>query len=720
MLAAIIMAAPALVRAESTEFELFDPNAAPEAGFMLESPYLIPGLFTVGTYMQIQGNPVTIARPDGNSAIDSAVSYRWQQRFVGTVSILKYAQVSADLPVTLLSGQRFGDAQKSRVTSLNDLVFRARAPFYEFKRDEHKVKLAASGSILFPTGDENNFGGTSGRFAQPSLRILSQYDYRRWFVRGTLGWAERDETEFTGYDLTINDRFLYRASAGYLDKDRRTYFAELAGSSQFTGISNNAVELYGGVELRWGDFAFIPGAAMGLTKAFGVPGWRLMAGFFYQPGSEKNRKRILKPFVWDGDVGYLKIAAFDSESLLPVSHATVGVRSFPGVKKTRTDDDGIAMIDMPPGPVTVTVSSFGYVPGATDANVAAFVTSEVLLDLQKIDLTGFAENPFATVQKLPRVQFSITDDRTSQPISAGTVLMPELSVEDSFTGGKWGLILDPGAHRVSVGVPGYYPYEVTFGIKPGEAQDFDIQMTPIIKEEKIVVTSQRIYISEKINFQIGSYRILNDSFYILDGLAETMLAHDEIKKVLIKGHTDSRGNRLYNLKLSKERAGAVKQYLMDKGVQTDRLESEGYGPDQPIATNDTAEGRSLNRRVDFDILDQGAGIAVTQTVTDVTRPKPATAMTDDSVLELIDDDIASSIDDFFATPAPAATAATDEVATDPAGEEQVDESTDQTEPVESTEDPLGDLDFDAIQEEIRRANEAQDNDDQGGDGEPGQ
>ena len=70
-----------------------------------------------------------------------------------------------------------------------------------------------------------------------------------------------------------------------------------------------------------------------------------------------------------------------------------------------------------------------------------------------------------------------------------------------------------------------------------------------------------------------------------------------------RASTDSVGERETNLKLSKDRAAAVLQWLQAKGLAAKRLESEGFGPDKPLASNDTAEGRAKNRRVEFIVLE---------------------------------------------------------------------------------------------------------------------
>ena len=77
--------------------------------------------------------------------------------------------------------------------------------------------------------------------------------------------------------------------------------------------------------------------------------------------------------------------------------------------------------------------------------------------------------------------------------------------------------------------------------------------------------------------------------------------HPEIKVLTIEGHTDNQGKRGYNLKLSNARADALRKHMISKGVDAARLKTAGFGPDQPVDTNDTDEGRAKNRRVDFRI-----------------------------------------------------------------------------------------------------------------------
>jgi outer membrane protein OmpA-like peptidoglycan-associated protein len=70
----------------------------------------------------------------------------------------------------------------------------------------------------------------------------------------------------------------------------------------------------------------------------------------------------------------------------------------------------------------------------------------------------------------------------------------------------------------------------------------------------------------------------------------------------ISGHTDNVGSNLYNQQLSEDRAKSVVEYLIDNGIDAGRLTYAGYGEEQPIATNETEEGRQMNRRTEFKVL----------------------------------------------------------------------------------------------------------------------
>lgn len=103
-----------------------------------------------------------------------------------------------------------------------------------------------------------------------------------------------------------------------------------------------------------------------------------------------------------------------------------------------------------------------------------------------------------------------------------------------------------------------------------------------------------------IQFETGKSDIKKVSYPILDKIV-TVMKENPTYLLAINGHTDDVGSDELNLKLSQDRANAVKQYLIDKGISESRLTAQGFGETQPVADNKTALGRAQNRRVEFEI-----------------------------------------------------------------------------------------------------------------------
>jgi OOP family OmpA-OmpF porin len=119
----------------------------------------------------------------------------------------------------------------------------------------------------------------------------------------------------------------------------------------------------------------------------------------------------------------------------------------------------------------------------------------------------------------------------------------------------------------------------------------------------ITITKEKIELKEKVHFQTAKAVIQRDSFNMLNEVADVLKKRPEIQ-LRIEGHTDSRANRKYNVRLSQSRAASVKRYLVGRGVPAPRMEAVGYGPDRPIDDNRSANGRENNRRVEFVITKQ--------------------------------------------------------------------------------------------------------------------
>jgi outer membrane protein OmpA-like peptidoglycan-associated protein len=130
--------------------------------------------------------------------------------------------------------------------------------------------------------------------------------------------------------------------------------------------------------------------------------------------------------------------------------------------------------------------------------------------------------------------------------------------------------------------------------------------------KRVEVKQDQIVIHEKIQFETNKSTIKPESDSLLEEITNVIKQNPQLKRISIEGHTDSTGADKHNQKLSEQRAAAVRDHLVQHGVEAERLSSRGWGKSRPIGDNSTATGREENRRVEFVIVEQGAGAAETQ------------------------------------------------------------------------------------------------------------
>jgi len=126
----------------------------------------------------------------------------------------------------------------------------------------------------------------------------------------------------------------------------------------------------------------------------------------------------------------------------------------------------------------------------------------------------------------------------------------------------------------------------------------------LVVQEKIIITeADRKVVADAIKnleFDLGKSTIRSKSFATLNRVAALLIQKNFSLK--LAGHTDNTGSAELNMRLSKDRAEAIRSYLVGQGANASRIEATGYGKDQPIATNKTAAGRQKNRRVEFTLF----------------------------------------------------------------------------------------------------------------------
>ena len=583
---------------KTTEFELFSPNPVPEGTFMTESPRIFGRFIVLGTYLQLEKNPVTLANGSGSQYLGQTVYYRTQIRGIVSINLWQRAQISLDLPVTLLAGQKFNGKKSPYQTYLNDQGLKFRVTLFH----RGAFCLGASAFLNFGTGNTGNFGGTQGRFSQPGGAVLGEYEWGKYFFRANLGYEEKAHTVLPKYSLVIDDRVYYRLAAGRKWIWQTTFFAEFIGSTQidkvFADVQHDAQEIYLGAQKRLGVFVLGPALDIGLSKAFGVPAWRLVFSLFYLPERKPPAAApAIVPKPKESPRGRVTLAVTDEKSRQPVGGSLLTWKKEGATRNISTSPYGIALVDDIAGATPIRIEKEGYYPGIVTVALTPGVEREIQVNLRPVPAAPEAP------ARLPRLDVEIVDAQTREPVKNGTAYIQNQNLEDDFRDGRWHLIIPPGEHRIIFSAEGYYPDTEKVSLAPGQDQTLKVELTRV-SEQKVVVTKKQIFILDKVLFDTASYKINSVSYPILDRVVDVLAEHTEIKKILIKGHTDIRSGHDYNIRLSENRAKSVRLYLIKKGIEAQRLESKGFGPDQPIADNVTPEGMEKNRRVEFEILER--------------------------------------------------------------------------------------------------------------------
>ncbi|QHS10927.1 OmpA family protein [Sinimarinibacterium sp. NLF-5-8] len=122
-----------------------------------------------------------------------------------------------------------------------------------------------------------------------------------------------------------------------------------------------------------------------------------------------------------------------------------------------------------------------------------------------------------------------------------------------------------------------------------------------VDEQGCVIEKQTVAVLNSVSFEFNSSRLTADAKQSLARVVEGLKGQQSMT-VEIAGHTDAIGSVAANQKVSQQRANAVREYLIGQGIAGSRLTAKGYGKAKPIASNDTADGRAENRRVEFHVL----------------------------------------------------------------------------------------------------------------------
>lgn len=233
----------------------------------------------------------------------------------------------------------------------------------------------------------------------------------------------------------------------------------------------------------------------------------------------------------------------------------------------------------------------------------AYYSSNYIPD-KGMDIYTFELYP--EIQPIPSsyVTGTIRDYTTLKPVEAHISLIDLQSKREtmnsysSVTGGFMVCLPSDNSYALFAQAPGYLFYSENFNLKGLYSFDKPYHLDVLLKP----VRQGEVTIMRNVFFETDSYELLPESTVELDRVVETLSQNPTIK-VEIGGHTDNQGAPDYNQKLSERRAKSVVDYLLSKSVSPERVSWKGYGESQPVAPNNSPEGRAMNRRTELKILE---------------------------------------------------------------------------------------------------------------------
>ncbi|HCX22543.1 MAG: hypothetical protein CMB80_22200 [Flammeovirgaceae bacterium] len=192
------------------------------------------------------------------------------------------------------------------------------------------------------------------------------------------------------------------------------------------------------------------------------------------------------------------------------------------------------------------------------------------------------------------INFQLVDKKSGEKLNGSLIIFGESP--DVRKVDEMGILLEKDLGQVSVEfkADGYFSYKSSFNLDTMLMdQEYLISLDPI-QEGNVITLSNVLFHRGTANFIEGSEEELD--------LVVEMMSENPNVKIFLKGHTDNVGNAMLNVELSQERVYSVTDYLVSKGIDSSRIDGEGYGGEQPVASNSNESTRKLNRRVEFEIV----------------------------------------------------------------------------------------------------------------------
>jgi len=587
---------PTVVQAQSAEtaiqIQQFRPWADPEGMFQTQSGTTSgQWKYNVGLYFNYGKEPLILREENGDKRPNGQiVGHQIGADVIGSIGLLKWLDFGISIPMTIY---QIGEVTTDSAPYFNADITKDQSGFafgdikFGFKaqalrQKKHWLNLAFQVYMGVPTGDETRFNGEDSLMFGGSALLNRRFG--RLNLGLNLGYRYLPRTEVL--NLIINHEIHYSLGASFaLMPKKLDLIGDLSGSAALsakTSVESAPFDIYLGARyypLQTTDLALSLGLGLPFLPGYGSPQVRVLLGVMWAPRDHDK----------DGDT------VLDHKDRCPKIKGPVANMGCPWPD---TDGDGLTdNIDRCPkkaGPKRYKGCpdlDGDDIPDVDDkCPDKAGPVSRKGCPWGDADKDGLKDN----VDKCPKKAGPKANKGCPWPDTDKDTVTDNIDNCPKRKGPKENKGC-PDTDRDGDGVVDRLDKCPNVpGIK-------EKQGCP--KKVLVKLTKEKIEILQKVYFRTGRSRIRRRSYEVLNQVISVMKSNPKLK-LRIEGHTDNRGSKRRNRRLSKYRARAVFRYFKKKGVDKGRMVYKGFGQARPIDTNKTRKGRSKNRRVEFRITAQ--------------------------------------------------------------------------------------------------------------------
>lgn len=525
-----------------------DLRSSPSSLLGVETTLMVPHLSPFVTLGAMHANDELVILGRDGKQVGGPLHSRWTGVLAAGLGIADLLEVAVGAKLVAAAA---GGAPTFDI-GIGDLTLSAKARIFGAGNDEAGFAIGLAADLTFPIGDALAFHGEGGWAVTPWL-LLDYRDPDTLYLSLNLGYRVRPTK--TVLDLAIGHEIRY--SVG-LEVPLHAYglsaLLELHGSvglgetpRDLTGIDERKAPLEALGALRWRHKVgvdVIAGFGGGMTAGYGAPDWRAVLRVGWALGHAP-------PHAFDGQTSAVSNAEGNEQPKKGPHGPAVPDVKTPSPVSPDGKPSGVAKTFAPPATLPLDSAAFDAAAAADPDPDGDGLPNDIdkcpnaAEDLDKFEDSDGCPDP-------DNDQDGVADAADKCPLKAETVN----GVDD-----------DDGC-----------PDEGT---------------------ADVVKVDGKLELKKKVFFASSSDRIKRKSFPLLKQVAALIRASPEVTLIDIEGHTDSNGNKDANVDLSIRRAYAVKRFLTNHGVKTERLRARGYGATKAIASNKSGKGRATNRRVEF-------------------------------------------------------------------------------------------------------------------------